>query len=220
MGLLTVKEVATRLGVTPRRVHHLATRGELRQVARGVIDAASVDRFQAVRGGTHTQAWAAATAWGAVGLLSGVEVSWMGATQRSRLKKRLADLEPQSLVERTRNRAAVTRYRAHTGSMSHFLGELVRSPDPTAQLGLTGVGHVDGYLAADRLAATVARHGLIRDDAGRVTLRSTDFDLRVVRVLMEGSVVLAGLDAAESLEVRERRAGIAVLTEALERLRE
>jgi hypothetical protein len=61
----------------------------------------------------------------------------------------------------------------------------------------------------------VSRHGLIRDDTGSVTLRSTSVDLDVVRDVVSAGDVLAALDLAESLDVRERRAGIEELSRAL-----
>lgn len=65
----------------------------------------------------------------------------------------------------------------------------------------------------------MARHGLIRDDTGNVTLRATSADLEVVRELISASDVLAALDLAESLDVRERRAGMIALERALEAFR-
>lgn len=70
---------------------------------------------------------------------------------------------------------------------------------------------MDGYLAATDLEATVQHHGLLRDDTGRVTLRATQMSLATVRDLATRGVVLAALDLAESLDVRERRAGLTAL---------
>lgn len=73
---------------------------------------------------------------------------------------------------------------------------------------------VDVYVAVDELDALVARHALTRDDAGTFTLRATTTDLAVVEELAQGPV-LAALDLAESLDVRERRAGMDALDLAL-----
>jgi len=78
MTLLAVSKAAERLGVSSRQVRHLAASGELRLLARGVVDEASVDRLLVVRGQSHRRAWSEATAWGAVGLLSGADAAWMG----------------------------------------------------------------------------------------------------------------------------------------------
>ena len=215
MSLLAVSAAAERLGVSTRQVQHLVASGELRQVARGLLDEMSVDRLIAVRGGSHRRAWSEATAWGAVALLSGAEAEWMGETQRSRLKGRLRQISSAELVERARDRAVVTRYRAHPSAERYLGREVVSVAGSAARLGLAETGTIDGYLAAEDLAGLVSRHGLIRDDAGRVTLRATTFEIAVVRVLGERSVVLTALDLAESLDIRERRVGLDALDRTL-----
>ena len=143
----------------------------------------------------------------------------MGQTQRSRLRSRLRGLTATALVERTRGRAEVTRYRAHSSTGRYLLGTVVRTSDAAGRLGLADTGSIDGYLAADTVAAVVRDHGLIRDDEGRVTLRATTMDLAVVGDLADRAVVLAALDLAESLDVRERRAGTDALDCALKAFR-
>lgn len=49
------------------------------------------------------------------------------------------------------------------------------------RLGLTETNNIDGYLAADDVADVVDRHGLMREDLGRVTLRAAAMDLDLVR---------------------------------------
>lgn len=219
MTILAVSEAAERLGVSTRQVQHLVARGDLHQLARGVLDETSVERLLAVRGGSHRRAWSTETAWGAVALLSGADAEWMGETQRSRLKARLRALGASDLVERARARAEVTRHAAHSGAGRYLLAELVYAADVAGQLGLAATNNIDGYLAAADVAGVVSRHGLIRDDEGRVTLRATSMDLEVIRDLVQRSVVLAALDLAESLDVRERRAGLDALDRALESFR-
>lgn len=214
-----MSEAAKRLGVTTRQVQYLVARGELRQVARGLVEESSVQRLVAVRGGSPKRAWSEATAWGAVALLSGADVVWMGQSQRSRLKGRLRRLNATDLVERARGRAKVTRYRAHSAAGRYLLGELIYASDVAGRLGLAETGDIDGYLAVDDVEGVVARHGLIRDDRGRVTLRATGIDLDVVRTLSKRSAVLAALDLAESLDVRERHAGLNQLDRAMEDFR-
>ena len=91
--------------------------------------------------------------------------------------------------------------------------------DVASRLGLAETDNVDGYLAASDMDGVVSRHGLIPDDAGAVTLRATSMDLEVVRDMSKRGVVLAALDLAESLDVRERRAGLNALDAALGSLR-
>lgn len=215
MSLLTVSDAATRLGVSTRQVQHLVARGALRQLARGVVDETSVERLVAVRGGSHTRAWSEATAWGAVALLSGATARWMGQSQRSRLKARLRTLTAAELVERARRRAEVARYSGHASTVARLRGELIETASAASGLGLADAGSVDGYLATSAVFATVPRHGLSRDEAGRFTLRATRMDLAVVADLAGRSPVLTALDLAESLDVRESRVGLDALDRAL-----
>ena len=64
----------------------------------------------------------------------------------------------------------------------------------------------------------VAHHGLTRYETGQFTLRVTAMDLAVIETLAQGTV-LAALDLAESLDVRERRVGVDALDDALARFR-
>lgn len=219
MDLLGVSEAAERLGVSTRQVQHLVANGDLCQVARGVVDETSVERLIAVRGGSHRRAWSEATAWGAVAILSGADAEWMGERQRSRVRARLRELSAVELVERARERAVVTRYRAHSSAGKYLLTELVHSVGAAGRLGLADTNNIDGYVAADDVAGVVSRHGLTRDEEGRVSLRATTMDLDRVRDLSERGVVLAAMDLAESLDVRERRAGLDAIESALEDFR-
>jgi hypothetical protein len=214
MSLLAVSEAAARLGVSTRQVQHLVARGELRSLARGVVDETSVERLLAVRRGSHTRPWAESTAWAAVALLSGREAGWLGESQRSRLRRRLRGMRADELVDRARGRAHVSRYVAHRSAGERLRAELVDTSSAAERLGLAATSAIDGYLVTTALEAVVSRHGLIRDNTGSVTLRATSFDLDVVRDLVSAGDVLAALDLAESLDVRERRAG----TDALDRV--
>lgn len=218
MSLLAVGEAAERLRVSPRQVQHLVAQGHLLQVARGVLDETSVDRYLAVRGARPGRAWAEPTAWGAVAILSGHTADWMGTSQRSRLRTQLRGLSSAGLVARARNRAASVRYAGHPASLSRLRVEIIDTSQASAALGLASKASVDGYLAVGELDAVVGRHGLVRAEEGQVTLRATSMDVAVVRALADTAVVLAALDLAESLDSRERTAGLAALDRALERL--
>jgi hypothetical protein len=217
--LLAVSEAAERLGVTTRQVQHLAAQGAIQMVARGVVDAASVDRHLAVHATVHRRAWSEMTAWGAVALLSGVVPEWLGASQTSRLKGRLRNLSASQLVERARQRARVSRYVGHSRSAHRVAAELVRASPSSAALGLADSSDVDGYLSSRDLPAMVRRHGLRRDDGGRVTLRATLASMAIVESVADAGPVLAALDLAESLDARQREVGLEVLTAALARIR-
>ncbi|WP_034271034.1 hypothetical protein [Haloechinothrix halophila] len=220
MEFVGVTDAARQLGVTTRQVQHLVASGDLRLVARGLIDRTSLDRHLATRQGSRKRAWSESNAWGAVALLSGQHAFWMGPSQRSRLKGVLRQLTADQLVSRTRNRAQVQRYQGHSRAAERLRRELVDTASATAALGLTGIDRVDGYLDAQYLDETVARHALIEAPGGRYTLRATTMDLTIVRSLADSGSVLAALDLAESLDVRERQAGLRGLAAALRRPRD
>jgi hypothetical protein len=128
-------------------------------------------------------------------------------------------LSADELVGRARARAAAERYSGHASTTARLRRELVDTTRAAEALGLAMTSAVDGYIAVGAMDSLVSRHGLIRDDSGRITVRATGMDIAVVAELADASLVLAALDLAESLDVRERRAGQAALDDALERFR-
>jgi hypothetical protein len=219
MSMQSTAEAADRLGVSTRQIQHLVARGDLSQVARGFVDAASVDRLLAVRQGSRRRAWSEETAWGAIALLSGMDAAWLGESQRSRLRKRLREMTVEELVAQCRNRAVTRRYAGHPSAVGRVRAATLSTHIAGRRLGLADAAGVDAYVAADRLDEVVESHALVLDAAGSFTLRSTSMDIELVAQLITETDVVAGLDLAESLEVRERSAGKKALEAALEALR-
>jgi hypothetical protein len=228
----TTEEAADELGVTVRRVQQMLDDGHLTRVARGLVDGASLDRYKTSALGGRTRVWAERTAWGAVAVLGGVEPGWLGAAQLSRLRRALRTIEPADLVARTRERATVRTYRAHPAALDRIREEVVVTDSLTLGLvdgvGFEGVllsglserdtaGRVSGYCASSRLEELVERLGLTEAPDGSVLLRSTTFDLEVVRDLAsEDRPVLVALDAATSVDPRERGTGLVTLSHVLD----
>ncbi len=219
---LDVSEAARILGVSTRHVARLGEAGEIRYIARGVVDRGSVAEFMRERQSSRARAWSEETAWGAVALLSNVEVDWLGSVQLSRLRKRLRSMTPDDsgaheLMGRARSRASIYTYESY-GYLSPRMKKEVIS------VGRRGLGmsqarrdHVDGYLDAESHARLVKKYGLVQDARGTMTLRVTGFDLRVVkRIASAPSGALAALDAAGSLDPREHGVGAHALAKHLE----
>ena len=219
MPMFGVSEAAERLGVTPRQVQHLVARGDLSSVARGFVDASSVDRLIAIRRGGRARAWSEATAWGAVALLAGVEATWVGESQRSRLRAQLRELSAEQVVARTRNRAIARRYAGHPSAASRVRDAAVSTHLAARRLGLADVNAVDAYVGTDEVDESARTYGLVLDSSGTFTLRAPSMAMDVVRELIENGVVVAALDLAESLDVRERSAGTKGLEDALDAFR-
>src|SRR6476469_268721 len=180
MSMLGVSEAASRLGVSTRQVQHLVTSGALNQVARGFVDASSVDRLLAVRRGGRTRAWSEETAWGAVALLSGMDAFWLGESQRSRLRARLRELTAEELVARSRNRAVTRRYAGHQSAVSRVRTATVSTHLAARRLGLADTDAVDAYVAADELGELVRDNALAPDGGGSFVLRATTIGIDVV----------------------------------------
>jgi hypothetical protein len=219
-GVVRVEEASSLLGVSVRRVEQLAASGELTRAAHGLIDLASVHHYLADRAGsTSRRAWSEQTAWAAIALLSGVDVGWLGATQKSRLRATLRELDPVDLARRVRNRATVLRYSGHASVAARLVDDLVTTD---ADLGLVTVadrGGADGYVSAREVDRLAARYALRSDAAGAYVLRATTFDLGTVAAIATADRTLLAVDAATSLDPRERSQGQQILTERLESFR-
>lgn len=215
---LTTGEVSDLLGVEARQVRVLAETGSISRVARGIFDRASVERHLAARGSGRTRTWAERTAWVAIAMLSGPVggvLLDLGDVQTYRLRAALRDMtDPSELVIRLRDRASVTTWSGHRSVNERIRGELVI---PGRQrLGLVeDDAVVDGYTQVDHVADLASRYRLRRDTAGSITLRHTSIDLDFIEHLTTVSRTLAAVDAATSLDPRERGVGEDVLNDRL-----
>ncbi|MEG0214239.1 MULTISPECIES: helix-turn-helix domain-containing protein [unclassified Glutamicibacter] len=100
MSVMTTTETAKLLGVSSEAVRKMLKTGRLEQTGVAgrtiLIDAESVHR--AHREGKRTgRLWTQRTAWAALSLLSGAEVSWLSASELWRLRKRLATLSAEEI---------------------------------------------------------------------------------------------------------------------------
>ncbi|WP_109510392.1 helix-turn-helix domain-containing protein [Nocardioides speluncae] len=217
-----VGEAARLLNVTKRHVARLGDLGAIRYVGHGLVERDSVIEYLQEREFSRTRAWSEETAWGAVALLSGLKVDWLGQVQTSRLRgrlRKLADDERGSheIVGRARNRAVVRRYESFG-----FLAPMMRKEIVAVsrrRLGLADArrDHVDGYIEAGVLADLEKRYGLRRSARGTMIIRATTFDIRVVkRIATKGNGALAAMDAAGSTDSREHGVGTRALTAYLE----
>ena len=218
---LTLSETAAALQVSARHARRLADRGTITKVARGLIDRRSVDRYIASQRQGRTRAWAGHTAWGAIALLAGQDVDWLGVTQASRLRSTLRQLNDSSeLLSRLRDRAHIHHFAGHRSALPR-LRSAVATADIT-RLGLVDLvadEAVDGYIDISELARVVDSLGL-RSGDGNVTLRVTGFDFDQVRGLVTSSNVVAALDAAGSVDPRTRGVGEHAINELLAAFRE
>lgn len=211
---LTLEETANTLGVSVRHARRLADSGAILKVARGVIDRRSVDAYAHSKRQGRTRAWAEATAWGAISLLSGQEADWLGATQRSRLRQALRTIsEVDELLTRLRDRARVHTYEAHRAALPRLRDRVTSSDLELLGISTTGSDAIDGYLAAADLDDVVRALGLREAIDGEVVLRVTGSERAMELV---NTTTVAALDAATSTDPRLRGVGQRALADLLE----
>ncbi len=226
---LSVREAAQLLGVSEKQVQHLGRRGEVRYLARGLLDGASVRAMRTARQGRHTRGWSERTSWAAIALLSGLDADWLGQGQVSRLRSRLRSIGSDDLVASTRNRAVVGRFNGHQSAAGRIAGDS-STVERRALPGLVGRDHhveTDWYVEARDENHLVRSYGLRSNARGDFVLRAVKTEdmshergvtLELVIALMVGDVLTA-LDSATSEDPRERGVAMRVLDDALDRFR-
>lgn len=217
---MTTQEVSDLLGVEARQVRILAETGSITRLARGIFDRTSVERYRAERGSGRTRTWAEHTAWGAIAMLSGAAPLDLGDVQTYRLRATLREIaDPAELAIRLRDRATVSTWSGHRSVIDRVRAEL--AVPGRRRLGLVEDDTIlDGYIHADRIADLVRRCRLVQDSTGSITLRYTYMDIDFIRYLATLNRTLAAVDAATSLDPRERGVGEQVLVRRLELFRE
>lgn len=210
MNFLSLIEAADRIGVSQRHVRNLAAHGEIRLVARGVIDADSVSTFLENRGVVARRVWSEQTAWAAFGLLAGIDVRWLGASQSSRLRRQLSSMDATELTSRLRNRSATHRFDGHRSVLARVGNELVRG---SALIGDLSVERgVDGYLDQDRLPELIDRFRLRVTSDGVITVRCTHHLGRVQEIAATDADLLSAVNLATSTDAREREEALTMIT--------
>lgn len=221
---LTVAEVAETLGITRASVHDLLRSGQLTTSGRTahslLIDRASVERLAAT-GTRRGRAWAARIAWAALALLSGQNPTWISASEKSRLKKRLGTLDATAVCVLARNKDHTIRYRATPDALVALSDHLIAS-GPTAMrdeataetFGMTGGGGIaEGYVMAGDAKALAESFGLVEDPSGNAIIHEVELE----EPFVEGRAPVAAVavDLMGSLATRERSAGQRVIEELL-----
>lgn len=222
MTEMTTTVAAERLGVSQRQVQRLIEAHGLPATRTAgdawVVNALAVNAMARTRP-ARGRPWSPATAWAALWGLSELEVDWLDRRTMRRLDGRLASIDAEELVHATRRRAIVGRYRASESFLADLNALVIRSGARAMERSRFGtdddLGRVEGYCtaeAADRLARDF---NLVEDPQGNVTLRVVAMPSTVIegRDVMPVAVIAA--DLAESLEVRDRSAGLRVLEDLL-----
>lgn len=225
--VMSSAEAGRLLGVSMRQVQRLASSGALVQVGAvgrtKLIDAGSVQRMKA-QGLRRGRPWSTNAIAAAIDLLTHGDTARLSSVEARRLRDRLAGLSAEDLVRATRSRAEVRRYRASASFLDRVRKEIALTgvwaiDNDTAlakefSLALGRQASVDGYVDSTAAARLIRACHLIEDAQGHVTLRVTAIDS-----LMTTNAVAVALDLAESLDPRERSAGLTFLGQRLTSLR-
>ncbi|SDO46825.1 helix-turn-helix domain-containing protein [Geodermatophilus sp. DSM 45219] len=221
--MLTVGQAAERLGVGPEQVRRLIRAGKLaaRKVGRTlVLDDDAVDG-RARLPITAGRVLAPRTAWAALWQLSGEDVDWLPAPDRSRLVARIRCYDAERLVAASRDRAERCELRVLPAYRQQVL-----AADGVVPSGLTAAAAVGAdivaaesvdevYCSAGTLAALRRELGLSDRGQPNLVVRVPRYDRLDLTGRAHMPTAVVAVDLAESAEVRTRRAGLDMLAAAL-----
>lgn len=222
--ILSAHEVASRLDVDPSRVRAMARDGVLdaRKIGgRWFFDPTSVEHRRAVDA-PPGRPFEPANAWALIALAEGGNASWVGRSQRSRLRRRLREDGLRQLAPLLRGRARIQRLRAHPAALSPLREEpgVLRSgisaaPDVGADI--HGADGLEAYVREDVVAVLIDRYHLQSGPEANVHLHVVEGDWPFRhrwwgRDVM--SPVVIALDLMEAPDSRSRRAGGELLARA------
>lgn len=229
---LTTREAAERLGVNQSRVRALVAAGTLDARRVGTqwhIDAASVDRQAAFgRAAVVSRPMTARVAWAAAALADGQDVGWLAASERSRLRKRLAGAGRVELLQRwlTTRSTETLRFRVTEADLAALLDAdgVVRTGVSAVNaygLGLGTGGSGDAYVTREIADRLVRDYFLIEGRSGNLTLRIVDHDfhLQTARVINGDRAaprLIVGVDLADGLDTRTRSVGRSFVSRVLD----
>lgn len=217
MADMTATELAERLGVTRRRATDLLASGAVvgRQLANGtwLADADSVIRYESAARQRRGRALDAATAWGLLWELSGLDAGWLTPSTRSRVRRRIRQTGAEELARAVAGRTIARRYRAANAERAaegliatgRAAGGRLRTElidDRRRVSGYVRTGTADDYAEA---------HFMMADSAGQDVIYENTLPIRYDEQEMPAAVIAA--DLAVSTDTRERSAGLRALDE-------
>lgn len=226
---VSTAEASHQLHVSARQVQRLTANGTIVQVGAvgrvKLLDARSIQQLKIQKTG-RGRPWTQESIQLALEWLHTGEATSGTSVERSRTRKRLELITAEGLVQATRRRAVVRRYRASESFLDQVAQGVIltgtSAVDADANLahdfGLARNARksVDGYISEKAAKQLIRATHLVEDATGNVTLRMTD-----MKNLLEGkfaSLVVA-LDLAESLDARQRAAGLSYLESKLKAFR-
>lgn len=244
--LLTREETATLLGVSAQRVSALCAKGLLTAYTFGrrqiFIALDSVKRYKQCRS-QNGRAYEPSLSFAALFMLSGYEVSWINKQQKDRIRAYLCATHAQELVNRTKTRANMVEYWCRATRLADLSEHLMLSAatgEMSSQFQLTcDINKVEGYINKRNVELLIRKFHLksreegayssitnvklriVQDSSIFECIKSKDYfniaeNLKATGADVCMPIAVCAADLAESLDVRERNAGLNKLTELLE----
>jgi len=217
MADMTATELAERLGVTHRRATELLSSGAVagRKLANGtwLADADSVTRYESAARRGRGRALDAATAWGLLWELSGLDADWLTPSTRSRVRHRIREASAEDLARAVASRTVAHRYRSANAARAAE-GLIATGRAAVGRLGAELIEdrrRVSGYVRAGAPDDYAETHFMVADNTGQDLLYENTLPIRYEEDVMPVAVIAA--DIAVSTDTRERSAGLSALEE-------
>lgn len=214
---LTATQLAERLGVTKRRALDLLRTEVIlgRQLVNGtwLADSDAVARYEvsATRGSGRTLD--AATAWGLLWELSGLEAEWLSASTCARVRRRIRESDASAIVSAVSKRSKAHHFTAANAERaSTGLIRTGRAAASTLDTNLIeDARQVAGYVRSGTVEDYAKRHFMLPTTAGLDMLYENSLPINYDAETMPAAVIAA--DLAVSTDTRERSAGLQMLEE-------
>lgn len=242
--LLTRAEAAAKLSVSTQRISALCSNHLLTTYTFGsrkiLISLDSVNRYKQ-QNSKSGRAYAPSSAFAALFILSGCKVSWINRQQKHRIEAYLRSISPQELVSRSKNRAKTMEYWCSKSRLAELSDNLILSAatgSMHSQFQLTQTDKIEGYISSIKLEDLINKFHLKNSEDG-VSSSMANVKLRVIedskvfdfisqnvssRINEDAQVTSAksfmpiavcAADLAESIDVRERQAGLNILSKLI-----
>lgn len=214
---LTATQLAERLGVTRRRALDLLRAGEIagRQLVNGtwLADSDAVARYEVSANRGSGRTLDAATAWGLLWELSGLEADWLSASTRARVRRRIRDSDASAIVTAVSKRAKMHRFTAANAERAS--AGLIRTGRAAVSVLDTDLiedtRQVSGYVRVGAVGDYARSHFMVPQSNGRDVLYENSLPIGYEAETMPAAVVAA--DIAVGTDTRERSAGLQALEE-------
>lgn len=215
MAELTSADLAARLGVSRRHASELLATGAIdgKQLSSGawLADSDSVARYEAGKRRGKGRKLDAATAWGLLWELSGLEADWLTPRTRSRVRSRIREASAEELARAVADRTRAHRYQS-ANSAKAGAGLIATGRAAAASL---GVGLMDdarsavGYARKGSAADHARSRFMVASSAGSDIVYDNTLPIDYDGEAMPTAVVAA--DLATSTDTRERSGGLRAL---------